>query len=235
MRLRGVQDFLVKCSYIEIYNEVITDLLVSNSKALKLHTTQKQGTVVVGATENMVVSTQQAMKLIETGQAARHVGSTNMNAESSRSHSIFRMLIESAEKTSDGRGAVRAGELYLVDLAGSERQSSTQATGQRLKEGANINKSLLCLSNVISRLSEMVKSKKSTGHVPFRDSNLTRILERALGGNSRTSIICTVCPSSLSQDLALTVLRVPYSLDSGTPNESSKRLGNVDGLSRRPV
>jgi len=103
-RLHGAQDFLVKCSYIEIYNEVITDLLVSNGKALKLHTTQKQGTVVVGATENMVVSTQQAMQLIATGQAARHVGSTNMNAESSRSHSIFRMLIESAEKSSDGKG-----------------------------------------------------------------------------------------------------------------------------------
>jgi len=109
-----------------------------------------------------------------------------MNSESSRSHSLLRMVIESRNK-SDTSGAVRIAELYLVDLAGSERQSHTQATGMRLKEGANINKSLLTLSNVIAKLSEGAAGQ----HIPYRDSKLTRVLERALGGNSRTSIICT--------------------------------------------
>ncbi|KAJ1489538.1 P-loop containing nucleoside triphosphate hydrolase protein [Baffinella frigidus] len=190
------QDFMVRCSYIEIYNEVISDLLVTNGKPLKLHQDLKKGTVVAGATMTMVANTKAAMELINKGTTRRHVGATTMNEESSRSHSIFRMFIESCAKNPDGTsGAAILGELYLVDLAGSERQSQTQTTGVRLKEGANINKSLLTLSLVISKLSGL-KPGGGAQHVPFRDSNLTRILQRALGGNSRTSIICTVTPAA---------------------------------------
>lgn len=197
--LARFQDFMVRCSYIEIYNEVISDLLVTNGKPLKLHQDLKKGTVVAGATMTMVANTKAAMELINKGTTRRHVGATTMNEESSRSHSIFRMFIESCAKNPDGTsGAAILGELYLVDLAGSERQSQTQTTGVRLKEGANINKSLLTLSLVISKLSGL-KPGGGAQHVPFRDSNLTRILQRALGGNSRTSIICTVCSSFLAR------------------------------------
>ena len=197
------QDFLVRCSYIEIYNENITDLLKPGNGHLKLHTDPKKGTYVGDATEVVLANAQQAAQLIEQGAAARHVGETRMNSESSRSHSIFRMVIESRDK-SNGGGAVLVGELFLVDLAGSERQSQTQATGQRLKEGANINKSLLTLSNVISKLSDGVKPG---AHVPYRDSKLTRILERALGGNSRTSIICTVTPAACHAEETISTLK----------------------------
>ena len=161
------QDFLVRCSYIEIYNENITDLLKPGNGHLKLHTDPKKGTYVGDATEVVLANAQQAAQLIEQGAAARHVGETRMNSESSRSHSIFRMVIESRDK-SNGGGAVLVGELFLVDLAGSERQSQTQATGQRLKEGANINKSLLTLSNVISKLSEEDKSLLRIGEVAYK-------------------------------------------------------------------
>jgi len=179
-------DFLVRCSYVEIYNENITDLLNPKNTSLKLHTNAKGGCFVGGVTEPVIAVAAQAKELIEKGMANRSVGETKMNSESSRSHSLLRMVIESRNK-SDTSGAVRIAELNLVDLAGSERQSHTQATGMRLKEGANINKSLLTLSNVIAKLSEGAAGQ----HIPYRDSKLTRVLERALGGNSRTSIICT--------------------------------------------
>ena len=140
-----------------------------------------------------------AQTLITKGSASRHVGATNMNSESSRSHSIFRMLIESKDKKND---VVRVAELNMVDLAGSERQSQTQATGARLKEGANINKSLLTLGNVIAKLSTGERS-----HVPFRDSKLTRILEPALGGNSRTAIICTITPAAMHSEETISTLK----------------------------
>ena len=119
-----------------------------------------------------------------------------MNEASSRSHSIFRITIESHLREKSGEatdGAIRVASLNLVDLAGSERQSSTGAEGAKLKEGSQINKSLLILGNVISKLSE----GKAGQHIPYRDSKLTRILEPALGGNSRTAILCTVTTAGL--------------------------------------
>eukprot|EP00960_Hanusia_phi_P053446 762078-Hanusia_phi.AAC.2 len=195
------QEFLVRCSYIEIYNENITDLLNPKNSNLKLHTNPKGGVYVGNVTEPVIANAQQAMELISKGAANRQVGETKMNEASSRSHSIFRMVIECRNK-SDSSGAVMVGELNMVDLAGSERQSQTQATGARLKEGANINKSLLTLGNVIAKLSEGEQS-----HVPYRDSKLTRILERALGGNSRTSIICTITPAAVHSEETLSTLK----------------------------
>ncbi|EKX53682.1 hypothetical protein GUITHDRAFT_64226, partial [Guillardia theta CCMP2712] len=195
------QEFLVRCSYIEIYNENITDLLNPKNSNLKLHTNPKGGVYVGNVTEPVIANAQQAMELISKGAANRQVGETKMNEASSRSHSIFRMVIECRNK-SDSSGAVMVGELNMVDLAGSERQSQTQATGARLKEGANINKSLLTLGNVIAKLSEGEQS-----HVPYRDSKLTRILERALGGNSRTSIICTITPAAVHTEETLSTLK----------------------------
>jgi centromeric protein E len=150
----------------------------------------------------------------------RKIEKTNMNEYSSRSHTIFRMVIESRNRESvsldgnlrnsvnrsDDEGSVKVSILQLVDLAGSERVRSTGAEGMRLKEGSHINKSLLVLGTVISKLSEAQtmtmtlghpNSDSSMVHIPFRDSKLTRILQPALGGNSKTLIICTLSPSSL--------------------------------------
>jgi centromeric protein E len=223
-------DFLVRCSYVEIYNENITDLLTPKNGSLKLCTNAKGGCFVGGVTEPVIANAAQATELISKGMANRSVGETKMNSESSRSHSLLRLVIESRDK-SDASGAVRIAELNLVDLAGSERQSHTQATGTRLKEvcvcvcihvrlcgcgwsdtepwqGANINKSLLTLSNVIAKLSEGAQGQ----HIPYRDSKLTRVLERALGGNSRTSIICTVTNAAVHAEETLSTLKVSLSL-----------------------
>jgi centromeric protein E len=119
---------------------------------------------VLGVTAPFIANANQALEVIQRGASQRHVGETKMNEASSRSHSIFRMVIESKDKDTEEEGAVRIGELNLVDLAGSERQSQTQATGARLKEGANINKSLLILGNVISKLSDGNEKQ----HIPYR-------------------------------------------------------------------
>ncbi|KAK2080136.1 hypothetical protein QBZ16_002532 [Prototheca wickerhamii] len=142
------------------------------------------------------------MPLLEEGERHRHVGETKMNKNSSRSHTIFRMVVESrstagggeVEDSPDDFGAIRVSSLTLVDLAGSERIAKTGAEGQRAREGAAINKSLLTLGTVINRLSEAGAS--GSGHVPYRDSKLTRILQPALGGNARTAIICAVTPAA---------------------------------------
>ena len=125
---------------------------------------------------------------MEIGTRQRMTGETAMNKDSSRSHSIFTIYVETAEQ--DGR--IKAGKLNLVDLAGSERQSKTQTTGQRLKEATQINLSLSALGNVISAL---VQGKHS--HVPYRDSKLTRLLQDSLGGNTKTLMIAAISPADL--------------------------------------
>ncbi|KMZ64613.1 Kinesin-like protein [Zostera marina] len=191
------REFLIRVSYMEIYNEEINDLLSLGSERLPIHESLERGIYVSGLREDIVNCSDQVLQLIKLGEANRRFGETNMNARSSRSHTIFRMIIESSLKeqgSSDDisdADAIRVSVLNLVDLAGSERISKTGAGGVRLKEGKYINKSLMILGNVINKLSE---SGKQRGHIPYRDSKLTRILQPALGGNAKTSIICTVAP-----------------------------------------
>lgn len=137
----------------------------------------------------MVTDATQVDALRDTGDEVRSVGVTNMNAHSSRSHTIFRLIVEGQPK---GAGTTSVAHLNLVDLAGSERVGDTGAEGVRLKEAININKSLSTLSQIVRMLSEEAQGKKR-GHLPFRDSKLTQILQPALGGNSKTAFICTVC------------------------------------------
>lgn len=137
----------------------------------------------------MVTDAKQVDALRDTGDEVRSVGVTNMNAHSSRSHTIFRIIVEGQPK---GAGMTSVAHLNLVDLAGSERVGDTGAEGVRLKEAININKSLSTLSQIVRMLSEQAQGKKR-GHLPFRDSKLTQILQPALGGNSKTAFICTVC------------------------------------------
>ncbi|KAI3958866.1 hypothetical protein MKX01_023542 [Papaver californicum] len=193
------REFLIRVSYMEIYNEEINDLFVPDNQKLQIHESLDRGIFVAGLREEIVNSAEQVLKLLESGEANRHFGETNMNARSSRSHTIFRMVIESKGKNANSGDfsnldAIRVSVLNLVDLAGSERIIKTGAGGIRLKEGKHINKSLLVLGNVINKLSE---GPKQRGHIPYRDSKLTRILQPALGGNAKTSIICTVAPEEV--------------------------------------
>ncbi|PPD70119.1 hypothetical protein GOBAR_DD32992 [Gossypium barbadense] len=193
------REFLIRVSYMEIYNEEINDLFAVENQKLPIHESLERGIFVAGLREEIVNNAEQVIKLLESGEVNRHFGETNMNARSSRSHTIFRMVIES-KGIDTGSGdysssdAIRVSVLNLVDLAGSERIAKTGAGGVRLKEGKYINKSLMVLGNVINKLSNGAKQR---AHIPYRDSKLTRILQTALGGNAKTSIICTVAPEEV--------------------------------------
>ncbi|KAF9600599.1 hypothetical protein IFM89_011128 [Coptis chinensis] len=181
-----------KCSFLEIYNEQITDLLDPSSTNLLLREDNKKGVYVENLTEYEVQTVNDILKLLTEGAANRKVAVTNMNRESSRSHSVFTCVIESRwEKESTTN--LRFARLNLVDLAGSERQKTSGAEGERLKEAANINKSLSTLGHVIMMLVDVAHGKLR--HIPYRDSRLTFLLQESLGGNSKTMIIANVSPS----------------------------------------
>ncbi|XP_062164418.1 kinesin-like protein KIN-7N [Alnus glutinosa] len=194
------REFLIRVSYMEIYNEEINDLFAVENQKLQIHESLERGIFVAGLREEIVNNAEQVFELIESGEVNRHFGETNMNVRSSRSHTIFRMVIESRGKDTNSScdysstDAIRVSVLNLVDLAGSERIAKTGAGGVRLKEGKYINKSLMILGNVINKLSEGAKQRS---HIPYRDSKLTRILQPALGGNAKTSIICTLAPEEV--------------------------------------
>ncbi|XP_072952933.1 kinesin-like protein KIN-7I isoform X5 [Typha angustifolia] len=197
------REFLVRMSYMEIYNEEINDLLAPEHRKLQIHESLERGIYVAGLKEEIVTCPEQVLAFMEFGESHRHIGETNMNIYSSRSHTIFRMIVESREKVEDGEmddscDAVRVSVLNLVDLAGSERAAKTGAEGMRLKEGSHINKSLMTLGTVIKKLSEGAESQG--GHVPYRDSKLTRILQPALGGNANTAIICNITLAQVHTD-----------------------------------
>ncbi|KAJ3416519.1 Kinesin-like protein kif3b [Chytridiales sp. JEL 0842] len=196
--------FLVRVSFLEIYNEDIRDLLVKKSKgSLELKEHPETGVYVKDLSGYVVKSVAEMEQLMAVGNAARSVGATLMNENSSRSHSIFTITIESSEPgLVDGEERFVAGKLHLVDLAGSERQSKTGASGDRLKEATKINLSLSALGNCISAL---VDGKSS--HIPYRDSKLTRLLQDSLGGNAKTLMIATLSPASYNYDETLSTLR----------------------------
>ncbi|XP_019092244.1 PREDICTED: kinesin-like protein KIN-12D [Camelina sativa] len=181
-----------KCSFLEIYNEQITDLLEPSSTNLQLREDIKSGVYVENLTECEVQSVQDILGLITQGSMNRKVGATNMNRESSRSHSVFTCVIESRWEK-DSTANMRFARLNLVDLAGSERQKTSGAEGDRLKEAASINKSLSTLGHVIMVLVDVANGKPR--HIPYRDSRLTFLLQDSLGGNSKTMIIANASPS----------------------------------------
>ncbi|KAE9595901.1 putative plus-end-directed kinesin ATPase [Lupinus albus] len=188
------REFLLRVSYLEIYNEVINDLLDPIGQNLRIRE-DAQGTYVEGIKEEVVLSPAHALSLIATGEEHRHVGSNNFNLLSSRSHTIFTLTIESSPRGDNmGEEDVTLSHLHLIDLAGSE-SSKAETTGLRRKEGSYINKSLLTLGTVIAKLTD----GKAT-HVPYRDSKLTRLLQSSLSGHGRISLICTVTPASSSSE-----------------------------------
>ncbi|XP_057966007.1 kinesin-like protein KIN-12F [Malania oleifera] len=181
-----------KCSFLEIYNEQITDLLDPSSTNLLLREDIKKGVYVENLSEIEVWTVSDILRLLAQGSSNRKVAATNMNRESSRSHSVFTCVIESKWEK-DATTNLRFARLNLVDLAGSERQKTSGAEGERLKEAANINKSLSTLGHVIMVLVDVAHGKPK--HIPYRDSRLTFLLQDSLGGNSKTMIIANVSPS----------------------------------------
>eukprot|EP00892_Ulva_mutabilis_P002668 jgi/Ulvmu1/12401/UM009_0048.1 len=197
------RQFCLRASYMEIYNEEVNDLLNPEKRNLNVKVDQDSGVMVAGLSEVLVYSMEDVMRLLSVGDSRKHIGETKMNDKSSRSHSIFKMVVESTpmegeanqengSATDSGSFAVKIGVLNMVDLAGSERITKTGAEGSRLKEGVNINKSLLTLGLVIKNLSE--GASQAGRHIPYRDSKLTRILQPSLGGNAKTAIICMITP-----------------------------------------
>ncbi|XP_056451420.1 kinesin family member 4 isoform X3 [Gadus chalcogrammus] len=201
---KGSCDFTLTVSYLEIYNEDILDLLCpsKDKPAISIREDPKEGIKIVGLTERVVRSAQEMVACLELGNSSRTVGSTAMNAESSRSHAIFTITLE--QRRSKDKSDSMVSKLHLVDLAGSERQKKTKAEGDRLKEGISINRGLLALGNVISALGE--ESKKGT-HVPYRDSKVTRLLQDSLGGNSHTLMIACVSPADSNIEETINTLR----------------------------
>lgn len=195
--------YLVRASYYEIYNEEIRDLLSQTpQRSLDLKESSDSGVFVKDLTGIVVKSVAEIDAVLQRGAKNRSVGATLMNAGSSRSHSIFSIVIECCSTDEDGSEHIKVGKLNLVDLAGSERQSKTGATGDRLKEATKINMSLSALGNVISAL---VDGKSN--HIPYRDSKLTRILQDSLGGNTKTTMVANAGPADYNYDESLSTLR----------------------------
>jgi kinesin family protein 5 len=192
-------EYTVRVSYMEIYMERIRDLLQPQNDNLPVHEEKNRGVYVKGLLEVYVSSVEEVYEVMKRGGSARAVAATNMNQESSRSHSIF--VITITQKNVE-TGSAKSGQLFLVDLAGSEKVGKTGASGQTLEEAKKINKSLSALGMVINNLTD-----GKSQHIPYRDSKLTRILQESLGGNSRTTLIINCSPSSYNDAETLSTLR----------------------------
>ena len=234
------REFLLRVSYLEVYNEQVNDLLVPSSTNLQLFDDTRRGCVINGLLEEVVASRSRIVELIAAGEAHRHVGQTDFNLKSSRSHTIFRMVVESKLKRTaprradEPRPAVRVSTLCLTDLAGSESLRGSKALGDtasgfvdladssyrkaRQREGAFINKSLLTLSHVICMLSdlELERARRTragdaplldVGHLPLRNSKLTRILSSSLQGNARVAIVANCSPATGNMDETISTLK----------------------------
>eukprot|EP00210_Caulerpa_lentillifera_P001051 g1014.t1 len=201
--------YLVRASYMQIYNDAISDLLKEDRVNLSIREDSRKGVYVHHLSEWVVRSPKQVYELMAKGATQRATGTTNMNEVSSRSHAILRLIVEKSTitasdclnlppsptstcgSTQDISRSVKVGKLNLVDLAGSERVHVTGATGRRLEETKKINQSLSALGNVISAMTACT----SRSHIPFRDSKLTRILEDSIGGNCKTIMLCMISPA----------------------------------------
>nr|VDC62270.1 unnamed protein product [Brassica rapa] len=188
------REFVLKFSAMEIYNESVRDLLSTDISPLRILDDPEKGTIVEKLTEETLRDWKHFKELLSICIAQRQIGETALNEVSSRSHQILRLTVESTarEYLANEKFSTLTATVNFVDLAGSERASQSLSAGTRLKEGGHINRSLLTLGTVIRKL-----SKEKTGHIPFRDSKLTRILQTSLGGNARTAIICTLSPAGI--------------------------------------
>ncbi|KAL1219322.1 Kinesin-like protein KIN-12B [Cardamine amara subsp. amara] len=200
-------NYQCRCSFLEIYNEQITDLLDPSQKNLMIREDVKSGVYVENLTEEYVKNLKDLSKLLIKGLANRRTGATSVNAESSRSHCVFTCVVEShCKSVADGLSSFKTSRINLVDLAGSERQKLTGAAGDRLKEAGNINRSLSQLGNLINILAEISQTGKQR-HIPYRDSRLTFLLQESLGGNAKLAMVCAVSPSQSCRSETFSTLR----------------------------
>ena len=215
----GESDVRVRCAFLEVHNEEVRDLLHPdvNPKRISIRERADGAIVAAGAREAATRSSDEMLRLLELGCVARTTGGTKMNAQSSRSHAIFTIIIEQTHLTREVRrrhgGDCASAKFHLVDLAGSERNKKTRAAGSRFQESININSGLLALGNVIAALSgddanrTGVVAKYGKTHVPYRDSKLTRLLQDSLGGNSRTCVVACVSPVDTNFEETLNTLK----------------------------
>jgi len=199
------KQFLVRCSYVEIYNECVNDLLNPNATNLKVMEHRSKKVVIQGLTESVCSRIEQVQSLLQLGESSKQVASTNFNQRSSRSHTLFRLVLESKD---DAERDVVFSSVNFIDLAGSECASAhnfgdSPASVSRKREMSCINKSLLTLSTVIMRLSD----ENNSAPIPFRESKLTRLLKDALEVEAKISIICTISPTPESFEEALNTLK----------------------------
>ncbi|XP_019371431.1 PREDICTED: kinesin-like protein KIF19 isoform X1 [Gavialis gangeticus] len=185
-------EYEVSMSYLEIYNEMIRDLLNPALGYLDLREDSKGIIQVAGITEVSTINAKEVMQLLTKGNKQRTQEPTAANLTSSRSHAVLQVTVRQKSRVRNVLQEIRLGRLFMIDLAGSERASQTQNRGQRMKEGAHINRSLLALGNCINALSDRAGAK----YVNYRDSKLTRLLKDSLGGNSRTVMIAHISPAS---------------------------------------
>ena len=193
--------FFLRCSFVEIYNEEVRDLLGNKDKKLDIREDPKKGTFLKDLTYVTIKNPADIDKSLDTGNKNRHVGATSMNDQSSRSHSLFTVYLEIEEKGENNNSRIKSGKLNLVDLAGSERVGKTNATGQTFDEVKKINLSLTALGSVIDALSQNRK------YIPYKDSKLTRLLADSLGGNTKTVMFANISPASYNYDETLGTLR----------------------------
>ncbi|KAL6504271.1 hypothetical protein OROGR_026194 [Orobanche gracilis] len=215
-RMKESTEFLIRVSFIEIFKEEVFDLLDPKTTGparvpIQIRERVSGGIALAGVTEAEVRAKEEMASYLLQGSLCRATGSTNMNTQSSRSHAIFTISMEQRKITHSSTGDdfgddLLVAKLHLVDLAGSERAKRTGADGTRLQEGIHINKGLLALGNVISALGDD-KKRKEGGHVPYRDSKLTRILQDSLGGNSKTIMIACISPADTNAEETLNTLK----------------------------
>ncbi|XP_022096097.1 kinesin-like protein KIF28P isoform X3 [Acanthaster planci] len=224
----GKVKYEVTFSMLEIYNEQVRDLLQkTNPKGgLQVRQNPKEGLFYVQSLKKVAVGSYREIEnRIEEGTSNRTVAATQMNATSSRAHTVVTIQFDQISKNDVGQETKKTSVINLVDLAGSERADSTGATGDRLKEGANINKSLSSLGNVISALADLSMGKKKV-LVPYRDSVLTKLLQNALGGNSKTIMIAALSPADINHDETLSTLRYA---------DRAKKIKNKAVVNENPV
>jgi hypothetical protein len=194
---------MIRASYLQIYNENISDLLRTERNQLNIREDKKKGLYVEGLSEWAVRSPYEIYQLIKKGDLSRNTAATKLNNTSSRSHAVFIIVVEQMVMK-DNFSNIKVGKLNLVDLAGSERARLTGAVGQRLEECKKINYSLSALGNVISALTD---PKGTRAHIPYRDSKITRLLEDSLGGNCKTTMMAMLSPSVDSFGESLSTLK----------------------------
>lgn len=233
MQANSTRKFLVMCSFFEIYNEIIFDLLnpvadrgkLGGGLQIKEHPVM--GIYVKDLTELVAEDAGKLEAMLDNGSKNRAVSSTLMNSVSSRSHSIFTIKVHQKDEEDSTRNVFA--KLNLVDLAGSERQKGTGASGQTLKEGANINKSLSALGNVINALVETANGKKV--FIPYRNSKLTRVLQESLGGNSLCTMLATLSPAACNYEETMSTLRYANRAKaikvSATKNEEASQISRL--------